>query len=278
MDLSKKKNHELLEELKDLTGQERLLVTRVLLYLQEVEKRKLFLEEGYSSLFAFCTEFLLYTPAEAQVRIEAMRLGKEIPEVIEKIKEGKVSLSNAAEAQGHFRREEKKRVVPKAEKEEVLESLYDCTTREAEKKLNDRYDPEAKVKLSFYASPELLEKLEKCKGLLAHQNYEGDLAKLIEILADKALKVDDAPPRSAPQAQETQENRTRYIPKATQDFVWKRANHQCEYEKNGKRCTSRHALEIDHIVEYAKRGSNKPENLRLLCSAHNKFRNFQQSG
>ncbi len=275
MDLSKKKNHELLAELKDLTGQERLIVTRVLLYLQEVEKRKLFLEEGYSSLFAFCTEFLLYTPAEAQVRIEAMRLGKEIPEVIEKIKEGKVSLSNAAEAQGHFRREEKKRVVPKAEKEEVLESLYDCTTREAEKKLNDRYDPEAKVKLSFYASPELLEKLEKCKGLLAHQNYEGDLAKLIEILADKALKVDDAPPRRAPQAQE---KRTRHIPKATERLVWKRANHQCEYEKNGKRCTSRHALEIDHIVEYAKGGSNKPENLRLLCSAHNKFRNFQQSG
>ncbi len=264
MDLSKKKNHELLAELKDLTRQERLIVTRVLLYLQEVEKRKLFLEEGYSSLFAFCTEFLLYTPAEAQVRIEAMRLGKEIPEVFEKIKEGKVSLSNAAEAQGHFRREEKKRVVPKAEKEEVLESLYDCTTREAEKKLNERYDPEAKVKLSFYASPELLEKLEKCKGLLAHQNYEGDLAKLIEILADKALKADDAPPRRAPQAQE---NRTRHIPKATERLVWKRANHQCEYEKNGKRCTSKHALEVDHIVEYAKGGSNKPENLRLLCSA-----------
>ncbi len=275
MDLSKKKNQELLAELKDLTGQERLIVTRVLLYLQEVEKRKLFLEEGYSSLFAFCTEFLLYTPAEVQVRIEAMRLGKEIPEVIEKIKEGKVSLSNAAEAQGHFRREEKKRVVPREEKEEVLESLYDCTAREAEKKLNERYDPEAKVKLSFYASPELLEKLEKCKGLLAHQNYEGDLAKLIEILADKALKEADAPPRRAPQAQE---NRTRHIPKATEQLVWKRANHQCEYEKNGKRCTSKHALEIDHIVEYAKGGSNKPENLRLLCSAHNKFRNFQQSG
>jgi 5-methylcytosine-specific restriction endonuclease McrA len=30
-------------------------------------------------------------------------------------------------------------------------------------------------------------------------------------------------------------------------------------------------LEIDHVIPYAKGGSNSPENLRLLCPAHNRL-------
>ncbi|MGZ3698894.1 MAG: HNH endonuclease [Bdellovibrionota bacterium] len=37
----------------------------------------------------------------------------------------------------------------------------------------------------------------------------------------------------------------------------------------GRRCESRYALEIDHILPVAHGGSHAPENLRVLCRAHN---------
>src|SRR5690606_39702617 len=92
-------------------------------------------------MFAFCTRFLGYSEAEAHIRIQAMRLMKVMPVVEEKIKSGEISLSVAAQAQSHFRREDLKRKVeqkPKlslAEKESVLQELNGTSTREAERKL-----------------------------------------------------------------------------------------------------------------------------------------------
>ena len=51
---------DLLSELKVLVCEERKLLKQVLEYLEEVESRKLYLKEAYSSLFAFCTEYLGY--------------------------------------------------------------------------------------------------------------------------------------------------------------------------------------------------------------------------
>ena len=62
----------LVEDLKTLVQKEKALTHLVLDYLREVEARKLFLARGFSSLYAFCTEFLNYTEQEAQIRIQAM--------------------------------------------------------------------------------------------------------------------------------------------------------------------------------------------------------------
>lgn len=39
----------------------------------------------------------------------------------------------------------------------------------------------------------------------------------------------------------------------------------------GKRCSSRHALEINHMQPLALGGGDGISNLRLLCDAHNRF-------
>jgi 5-methylcytosine-specific restriction endonuclease McrA len=38
----------------------------------------------------------------------------------------------------------------------------------------------------------------------------------------------------------------------------------------GERCDATHNLQIDHIVPYARGGTNTLDNLRLLCERHNK--------
>jgi hypothetical protein len=53
--------------------------------------------------------------------------------------------------------------------------------------------------------------------------------------------------------------------------VFQIANGQCQFVSrlNGKRCDSRHFLEIDHILPIARGGTHRKENLRIYCREHN---------
>lgn len=63
-------------------------------------------------------------------------------------------------------------------------------------------------------------------------------------------------------------------------MVWQRANACCEHvDKISKqRCSSRFALEEDHIVAVALGGSDDLVNLQLLCRAHNARRSVKTFG
>ena len=68
------------------------------------------------------------------------------------------------------------------------------------------------------------------------------------------------------------EPRGRGIPKALRRQVWERDSGRCAFVgTDGHRCGATRRLEFDHITPLAKGGSTTPENLRLLCRAHNQF-------
>ncbi len=66
----------------------------------------------------------------------------------------------------------------------------------------------------------------------------------------------------------------RAIPAAIKRAVWERDQGRCSYvdPATGRRCTSRHLLQIDHIRPWASGGGSEPHNLRLLCHAHHRHR------
>ena len=109
--------------------------------------------------------------------------------------------------------------------------------------------------------------------------------------ATSAPKVGGGPPRqAAPPAPRTVRRatagaaplqprvRSRAIPAAVRRQVWERDRGCCSYvdEGSGRRCGSRHLLEIDHVVPYALGGSAEPDNLRLLCAAHHRYRHARR--
>ncbi len=66
--------------------------------------------------------------------------------------------------------------------------------------------------------------------------------------------------------------RSRYIPAEVRRKVWTRDCGQCAFVSGvtGKRCDSRHRIQIDHVIPYARGGSSTDaESLRLLCFTHN---------
>jgi hypothetical protein len=74
----------------------RHLLAKLLAHLCEAEDRRLHLDAGYSSMFAYCTGRLRLSEDEAYRRIEVARLARRIPRVYTLIAEGRLSLSAAA--------------------------------------------------------------------------------------------------------------------------------------------------------------------------------------
>ncbi|MBY0371284.1 HNH endonuclease [bacterium] len=66
---------------------------------------------------------------------------------------------------------------------------------------------------------------------------------------------------------------SRYIPRGMRRQLDNRDERRCQEKRpDGSICGESRFLEIDHIQPFALGGPNKPENLRLLCWAHNALR------
>jgi 5-methylcytosine-specific restriction endonuclease McrA len=86
-------NGELLFGVRRLVGEEREITAKLVAYLGEVEERRLHLEAGFPSMFAFCTKELGMSENEAFRRINAARLARRFPVIHALLASGAVHLS-----------------------------------------------------------------------------------------------------------------------------------------------------------------------------------------
>ena len=275
----------LIQKLKDLVKEERKITMEVLRHLREVERRRLYLERGFSSLFAFCTDELGYSQSAAYRRISAMRLIRDLPAAAPAVESGKLSLSNATTLQEFFRTEkmkpeEKLAMVQQAQNQprQEVEKLIRAVAPHAipKEKIRTLTPEETEVRVVLPAG--VLKKLERVKALASHRNPNPSYAELIEYMADLALKKLD--PEVKPVSKRTAvaavkpAPSSRYIPTAIRTVVWKRDQGKCTYvdPTTGRKCESKHFLQLDHVQPYSEGGPHTEQNLRLLCGAHNRAR------
>ena len=91
---------------------------------------------------------------------------------------------------------------------------------------------------------------------------------LKSILKDKAKKTISLGSRKS--RSENIDKRTATAKVRSQ--VLKRDNYCCSYVyQDGTRCCSDWQIEVDHIRPYALGGKTTPDNLRVLCRAHNQY-------
>ncbi len=84
---------QLLDQLNALRDRERTTTLDILIYLAEVERRKLHLSLGYSSMFAFATCHLHYSESAAGRRVQAARCVRDHPELAKLLRRGSINLS-----------------------------------------------------------------------------------------------------------------------------------------------------------------------------------------
>ena len=96
------KNNQLLLQIKNLVQKERQINIQVLQHLQEIEKRKLYLDRGFCGLFEYAVKELGYSHSAAYRRIKSIRLCRDIPQVASRIKTGSLNLTTASQLQTFF--------------------------------------------------------------------------------------------------------------------------------------------------------------------------------
>ncbi len=91
--LSSLSDKELLEQLQKLVRSEKETTEQIIRHLAEVEERKLYAAQGYSSLYDYATRALGYSSSAAMRRIKAARIGTKLPEVFDCLERGELTLS-----------------------------------------------------------------------------------------------------------------------------------------------------------------------------------------
>jgi hypothetical protein len=246
-------------ELLGLRRQERRLEVEVLHGLIEVERRRLHLDRGYGSLFAYCVERLGYCESSAGRRIAAARALRTCPRIEGLLLAGEVHVSTVAMAAKSI-----------AKDEGVLDRIRGKTQRQVEEILAGPGDVR---ELRFAAGPAVREKFERARSLLSGKHPEGVTPEqVLEAALDEYLKRHD-PARGGrtDHSPGGSGKRSRRIPSGVRRAVQRRDGGRCTFVgSQGRRCGSTWDVEIDHVKPWCRGGEHRVENLRLLCAAHNR--------
>lgn len=238
---------------------EKTATSKVLDYLNEIDRRRLWVKEGYASLLDFCVRYLSYSEGEAYRRIQAARLTQRVKTVKPLLEKAQVSLTSLTLLSPVLTLENASTILP-----EVIGK----PTREVEKVIRRHFPERALKKETFEVEldEELRALLEKAQQIASETNPRLLLKKVLRnfVRERKFRKVTEGKIKTP---------HTRRVAAATAAKVKAQAGYQCEYRSPaGVRCSQTAHLEIDHIRPYAMGGSSKdPSNLRTLCKVHNLY-------
>jgi hypothetical protein len=264
MNLSSLDDRTLLAQTRKQAALEREATAKMLHYLREVHRRRLYSDLHYSSMFDFCLKELGWSEGQASRRITAARLIESKPKVEEMIVTGQMSLGVAAEL-GRFFKKEK----PDEEtKDRPIEAVRGKSRRESDVIFSKastnpialkheslrRHDPETQ-RLALNVSDQLVKKLERIRNLI------NAMADVVLKKIDPEKKTEAKPERIT--AFIAQVKRRKHIPAKIKRKIRQVAGNRCE------KCGGTHALEVDHAIPLVKGGDNSKENLRLLCRSCN---------
>ena len=126
----------------------------------------------------------------------------------------------------------------------------------------------------FTGDQETRELYDDVRALLSHQIPSGEMA----LVFKRALQLAKSELQSRKHAVTERPGRSRgsksarHIPADVRREVHERDEDRCTFvSETGKRCDSRRMVEFEHDVPRACGGESTPENLRLLCRAHNQL-------
>jgi 5-methylcytosine-specific restriction endonuclease McrA len=263
---------DLVAEVGRRAGCERQATADLIRALIEFDRRRLYLGEGYSSLFAYCTSVLHYSEHGAFNRIEVARAAARWPQLLACLEDGSLHLAGARLLAPHLTAEnidmalEAARHKSKREIEEVAAGL-------ARRAMLIAVAAE-QYRLHLTISGATRDKLRQVQALLSHQLPDGNPA----VIFDRALEVLLAAlerqrlgATKRPRAARARKPRARRPSAAVRREVWARDEARCAFIGKQGRCNERKGLEFHHVKPYAKDGPPTANNIELRCRAHNVY-------
>lgn len=274
---------ELVEQVKDLAACERRASVALIRSLVEFDARRLYLREGCSSLFTYCTQVLHLSEGSAYNRIETARAARRYPSVLEALDRGDVTLTAVRLLAPYLTPANHEEVLQAARhksKQEIQELIASINPRPAVPTVIRRVAfvtplaPERYL-LQVTLTRETHEKLRRAQMLARHAVPDGDVGSILDRAL--ALLVDHLERRRFAQTASPRPNADdspvsgRHIPAAVRRAVWQRDEGRCAFVGGMGRCHETAFLEFHHVAPYAAGGVATPDNIQLRCRAHNQF-------
>lgn len=181
-----------------LVRTERKITHLVLECIAEIDRRKIYLEQAFPSLYEFLVTKYGYSPSAAVRRIESARLLRDLPQIAEKIESGSLNLSQLSKVQQAVRtvQKTKMRKVSAEEKIALLSKIEYTTQNQTELILaqelslpvvhenKQRVHADQSVTLTVTFSPEQMAVLEEAKNLVSHA-VDANWAEVLVYLAER---------------------------------------------------------------------------------------------
>ena len=270
-------NRALLDETMRLAHDARQTTAKLIAALAEVDARKLWADEGCSSLYTYCTQVLRFSEHEAYLRMEAARVARQFPVALGMLATGELSLTNVGllkphlTVNNHVELFDAARGKSRREVSRQMAALRDSSARDSRPatvrpSAADRFEIIVEIRDVTY------EKLQRAKDLLSHTIPNGNIGEIIDRALTSLIRelertkyaATDRPRRvRAPQPD------SRHIAASVRRRVWHRDAGRCAFVGPRGRCTATAFLEFHHIVPFAAGGGSTVENIELRCRAHN---------
>ena len=256
---------ELLAAVEQFAAAERRATVPLIQALMELDSRRLYLGQGFSSLFSFCTEALHLSEHAAYNRIEVARAARRVPRLLVALRDGDINLTVARLLAPHITARNCREMLARARHKgsRDIEALVAAVLRRPERHY-----------LQLTVSKEAFEKLQQVRNLMRHITPHGDLAVIFDRAISLLLAQLERTRLAAvkvPRISRGKKSRSRHIPAAVKRSVWKRDGGRCAFMGTRGRCPERALLEWHHVVPFAAGGPATTENIELRCRAHNQY-------
>jgi 5-methylcytosine-specific restriction endonuclease McrA len=258
----------------------------------EIDRAKLYLKFKEEFLTPFCVKHFCISEEVAATLVRVARKSLVVPELKLAVDEGRLDLTKAKTIASVVTPDnvqewtEKAATLSKAKLEyEVAKENPKAAKKEKVKAVGaDRFRLECEL------SEAATQRFAKVRDLVSQsQGKSASVAETIEAMMDVYLQYRD-PVEKAKRAEarktatrkdtdRSQERSTgRFIPAAELHIVNLRDQRKCQQRMpDGSICGKTRWVQIHHIVELAKGGSNKAENLITLCSHHHRLKHQQMN-
>jgi hypothetical protein len=263
-------------------------VIPVLRFINDCERRKSFLDLGYSSIFNYCTRKLEYSSSTAGRYIQTARCIKQNPEMLPMLERRELSISTICQIASILDDDNKQsilaRVKGKSRREvELVARAYrppvELRDRMVPVRANTRDGVQDMVFVQFLAPDGFAQVFDDVRNLVPGDPSYGEISLTVfrEYL-DRHSPMERQKRREKKGSASLHSHRwelseaSRHIPDEVRDVVFIRDGGQCTFvAPDGTRCECRKGLEVDHIKPFANDGPLKLSNLRLLCGGHNRL-------
>ncbi len=264
----------------------------------------MYLADGCSSLFTYCTQILHLSEHAAYGRIEAARAVRRFPVILERLGQGSVTLTTVGLLASHLTPENHRALLDtarhksKRQVEELVARLrpqppvpasvrklptVSHTSASATALQGAATGPQPAGDAQGVASPPLSSPApapppprQGVVAPLAPQRYKvqftasADTCETLQLAQDLAKRKFAATDR--PRGGRGTAPGSRHIPAEVKRAVWIRDGGRCAFVgSNGRRCTEQGFLEFHHVTPYAAGGESTADNIQLRCRAHNGY-------